>query len=101
MAGGVSVEARSKRNETERPQFGEYNRALSVKSDGNDIEVPDDEHMEDGDAGFDDGSAQARNIRDPATDCPRKPTAHDPASTIQIMVQVLCGVNSPHRRSGA
>ena len=45
-AGGVSVEDRFKRTETVRPQFGEHcesqfecDSALSMKSDGNDIEL--------------------------------------------------------------
>ena len=40
---------------------------MSAKSDGDDIELhgdTDDEDMEDGETGFDEGSAQARNIRD-------------------------------------
>ena len=51
----------------------------------------DDEDMEDGETGFDDGSAQVRHLRDqgqPTTHEP--PRAHDHASTVQIMVQVLC-----------
>ena len=80
------------RTETVRPQSGERcesqsvcDSALSVKSDGNDIELngeTNDEDMEDGEAGFDGGSAQARNIRDPG-----QPTDH--SSTTQIMVPVL------------
>ena len=56
---GVSVEDRSKRTETARPQCDERcesqskcDSALSVKSDGNDIELngeTDDEDMEGGD----------------------------------------------------
>ena len=37
---------------------------MSAKSDGDDIELhgdTDDEDMEDGETGFDEGSAQARN----------------------------------------
>ena len=65
----------SKRTETVRPLFGgscekqpECDSALGAKSDGNDIELngeTDDEDMEDGEMGFDDGSAQVRNIRGP------------------------------------
>ena len=72
-AGEVSVEDRSKRTDTVRPQFGERSEsqsecdsALSVKSDGNGIELngeTDNEDMEDGETRFDDGSAQVRNIR--------------------------------------
>ena len=65
MAGGVSVEDKSKRDEAARRHFGERSEsqsecdsALSVKNDGNDIEFygeTDDEDMEDGETGFDDG----------------------------------------------
>ena len=69
------MEDRSKRTETVRPLSGERREkqpecdsALSAKSDENDGELnveTDDEDMEDGETGFDDGSAQVRNIRDP------------------------------------
>ena len=72
MAGGVSVEHRSKRSDTVRPQCDEYcecqfvcDGALSAKSEINDIELnggTDDEDMEDGETGFDDGSAPVRDI---------------------------------------
>ena len=48
--------------------------ALSVKSDGNDTELngeTDDEDMEDGETGFDDGSAQVRTF---VTQANRLPT---------------------------
>ena len=51
--------------------------ALGAKNDGNDIELDgetDDEDMEEGETGFDDVSAQVRNIRDP---CKRTQGAHD------------------------
>ena len=74
-AGGVSVEDRSKRTETVRPQLGERckkrhgcDSVLIATNDKNDVELngeTDDEDMEDGEVGFDDGSAQVRNIRDP------------------------------------
>ena len=61
------MEDRSTRTETVRTQFGERcekesecDSALSVKSDGNDPESngeTDDEDIEDGETGFDDGSA--------------------------------------------
>ena len=41
---------------------------LSATNDENDVELngeTDDEDMEDGEVGFDDGSAQVRNIPDP------------------------------------
>ena len=51
----------------------------------------DDEDMEDGEVGFDDGSVQVRNIRDPGQPvCQGTPGAHDHASTVQTMVQILC-----------
>ena len=81
---------------------------LSVKSDGIDIELhgeTDDEDTEDGETGFDDGSAQVRNIRDPG-----QPTAHEHQehmtthrpyrSWCKFWVMVR-GVNSPRRRSDA
>ena len=58
--------------------------ALSAKGDVNDISLDgetDDEDMEDG--------RWVGIIRVRPTDCPRTPRAHDHASTIQIMVQVL------------
>ena len=74
------MEDRSKRTGTVRPQCGEdcesqfeCDRALTAKSDGNDIELngeTNDEDMEDGETGFDDGSAQVRNIRDQANRLP-------------------------------
>ena len=46
----------------------------------------DDEDMEDGEMGFDDGSVQVRNIRNPG-----QPTVkeHQEHMTVQILVQVL------------
>ena len=75
LAGGVSVEDRSKQPETVRPLDDEYcerrlvcDSAFSTKSEMNDIGLngeTDDEDMEDGETGFDDGSAPVRTIRDP------------------------------------
>ena len=69
------MEDRSKRAETVRPPCGERcekqpecDSALGAKSDENDLELngeTDDEDMEDEETGFDDGSVQVRNIRDP------------------------------------
>ena len=63
------------RTETVRPQLGEHcedqpecDSALGAESDDNDVEFngeTDDEDMGDEETGFDDGSAQVRNIRDP------------------------------------
>ena len=74
-AGGVSVEDRSKRTETVRPQLNERcekqrecDSVLSAVNNENDVELKgetDDEDKEDGEVGFDDGSAQVRNIRGP------------------------------------
>ena len=74
-AGGVSVEDRSKRTETVRPQLNkrcekrqECDSVLSATNDENDFALngeTDDGDMEDGEMGFDDGSALVRNIRDP------------------------------------
>ena len=74
-AGRVSVEDRSKRAETVRPQLGERcekrrecDSVLSATNVENGDELngeTDDEDMEDGDMEFNDGSAHVRNIRDP------------------------------------
>ena len=99
---GVRVEDKSKRTETERPQFGkrceiqsERDSAMSAKSDENEVELngeTDNEDMEDEETGFDDGSAQVGNLRacPRPTGCQRTPRKHDHPSTVQIMVQVLC-----------
>ena len=81
-AGRVSVEDRSKRAETVRPQLGErcekrreFDSVLSATNDENGDELngeTDDEDMVDGEMGFNDGSAQVRNIRDPG-----QPTAKE------------------------
>ena len=72
----------------------ECDSALGTKSNENDVELngeTDDEDMEDGETGFDDGSAQVRSIRDPGQPAVKDaPRAHDRTSTIQIMVEVLC-----------
>ena len=115
MAGGVSVEDRSRRPETVIHQHDGHcerrfvcDSALSVKWDGNDIESnteTDDGHMEDGETGFDDGSAQVGNIRDPG-----QPTAneHQEHMTTRRPYRSWCkfcvmarGVSSTHRRSDA
>ena len=74
----------------------------------NDIELhgeTDDDDIEDAETGFDDGSAQVRNIRDPS-----QPTAneHQEHMTTQRLHRTWCklcvmgrGVISPHRRSDA
>ena len=115
MAGGVSVEDRSKRTESVRPQQDEHcesqfvcDSALNAKSVGDDIEFngeTDDGDMEDGETGFDDGSAQVSNIRDPG-----QPTAseHTEHVTTYRRYRSWCkfcvmerGVKSPHRKSDA
>ena len=56
----------------------------------NDVELngeTDDEEMEDGEVGFDDGSAQVRNIPDP--DQPTVKEHQEHTSSVQIMMQVL------------
>ena len=66
------MEDRSKRTETVRPQSNDRcekrqgrDSAPSAKNDENDVELngETDEDMEDGEVGFDDGSAQVRNNR--------------------------------------
>ena len=69
------MEDRSKRTETVRPQLDECcekqrecDSVLSATNDENDVELngkTDGEDTEDGEMGFDVGSVQVRNIRDP------------------------------------
>ena len=105
------MEDKSKRTETVRPQFGERcesqtecDSVSSVKSDGNDIELngeTDDEEMEDGETRFNDGSANVRNIRDPAQSTAHEHqehmTTHRPYRSWCKFCVVGRGVNSPHR----
>ena len=91
-AGGVSVEDSSKRAEPVRPQVDERcekrrecDRVLSATNDENDVELngeTDDEDMQDGEMGFDDGSVQVRNIRYPgqptSKELQQHMTAHRP-----------------------
>ena len=108
------MEDRSKRTETVRPQSNERfekrqgcDSVLSATKGENGVELNGetaDEDMEDGEVGFDDGSAQVRKHPRPRpTDRQRAPSGHDHTSTAQIMAQVLCamgrGVNAPQRRS--
>ena len=80
------MEDRSKRAETVRPQLNERcekrqecDSVLSATNDENDVELDgetDDEDIEDGEMGFDDGSAQVRNIRDPGQPTVKKHQEH-------------------------
>ena len=109
------MEDRSKRTGAVRPQLvercgkqRECDSVLNTTSDENNDELnggTDDEDMEDGETGFDDGSAQVRNIRDPG-----QPTAHEHQEhmTTHRPYRSWCkfcvmgrGVNAPHRRSDA
>ena len=115
MAGGVSLEDWSRRTETVSPQRDEHcgcqselDSAVSVKSDGNDIELngeTDDEDMEDEETRFANGSAQVRNIRDPgqptANENKEHITTHRPYRSWCKFSVTGRGVNSPHRRSDA
>ena len=112
-AGGVSVEHRSKQTETVRPQFGERcekqsecDSVLGAKSDENDVELngeTDDEDTDDGEIGFDDGSAQVRNVRDPGqptvNEHQEHMTTHRPHRSWCTFCVMGRSVNSPHRRS--
>ena len=63
---------------------------LSAKGDVIDIELngeTDDENVEDGETGFDDGSTQLRNIRGPA-----QPTESEDREDMAI--QIMHGANS-------
>ena len=74
LAGKVSVDNRFKRLAKVIPQLNgrcakrqECDSVLSATNDVNHVELhgeTDDKDMDDGEMGFDDGSAQARNIRD-------------------------------------
>ena len=110
-----NVEDRCKRTATVRPQFGERceNRrerdgALGATSDENDIELngeTDDEDMEDGETGFDDWSAQVRNIRDRGQPTVKEhqehKTTHRPCRSRCEFCVMGRDVNAPHRRSNA
>ena len=115
LTGGVSAEDRSQRAETVSPQHDELNEcqfvwgsALSAKNDVNEIElngVTDDEIMEDGETGVDDGSAQVRNIRDPGqpTESEHREhmATHRPYRSRCKFCVMGRGVNSLHWRSDA
>ena len=81
---------------------------LSATNDENDVELngeTDDEEMEDGEMGFDDGSVQERNIRDPgqptAKELQEHMTTHRPHRSWCKFCVMGRGVNSPHRKSDA
>ena len=112
----MSAEDRSKRTETVRPPLNERcerrqrcDSVLSATNDENDVELngeTDDKDMEDGEMGFDDGSAQVRNIRDPGQPTVKEHqehmTTHRPyRSWCKFCVMGRGGVNAPHRRSDA
>ena len=81
---------------------------LSATNDENGDELngaTDDEDMEDGEMGFDDGSAQVRNIRDPGQPTAKEHQEHmtthrsyRPRCKFCVMGRV---VNAPHRRFDA
>ena len=103
------------RAETVRPQLNERcekqrerDSVLSARNNENDVELngeTDDEDMEDGEMGFDDGSAQAINIRDPgqpnAKEHQEHMTINRPYSSRCKFCVMARGVNAPHRRSDA
>ena len=60
-------------------------RMMSIELNGE----TDDEDTEGGEMGFDEGSAQVRNIRDPGQPTVKEHQEHMTTSTVQIMVQVL------------
>ena len=109
------MEDRSKRTGAVRPQLDERcgkqrecDSVLNTTSDENIDELnseTDDEDMEDEESGFDDGSAQVTNIRDPG-----QPTAHEHQEhvTTHRSYRSWCkfcvmgrGVNAPHKKSDA
>ena len=77
-------------------------------NDENDVELngeTDDEDMEDGEMGFDDGSVQVRNIRDQGQPTVKEHqehmTTHRPYRSWCKFCVMGRGVNAPHRRSDA
>ena len=73
--------------------------------DENDVELngeTDDEDTEDGEMGFDDGSAQVRNIRDPGEPTVKENQEHMATHRPYRSWCKFCvmgrGVNAPHRR---
>ena len=109
------MEDRSKRTGAVRPQLDELcdkrqecDSVLSTTNDENDVELngeTDDEDMEDGEMGFEDWSAQVRNIRDPGQPTVKEHqehmTTHRPCGSWCMFCVMGRGVNAPHRRSGA
>ena len=109
------MEDRSKRAETVRPQLSERwenprgcDSVFSATNDehGDELNgVTGDEDMEDGEMGFDDGSARVRNIRDPgqptAKEHQEPMTTHRPHRSWCKFCVMGRGVNAPHRRSDA
>ena len=86
----------------------ECDRVLSATNDETDVELndeTDDEDMEDGEMGFDDGSVQLRNIRDigqpTAKELQQHMTTHRQYRSWCKFCVMGRGVNSPHRRSDA
>ena len=81
---------------------------MSATEDENDVELSGetyDEEIEDGETGFDDGSVQVRNIRDPgqptAKEHQEHMTTHRPYRSRCKFCVMGRGVNAPHRRSDA
>ena len=68
--------------------------AMSATSEMNDIQLngeTDDEVMENGETGYDDGSAAVRSIRDAGHPTGSERREHmNTQSNLQIMMQVLC-----------
>ena len=109
------MEDMSKRTETVRPQVDERcerqrecDSVLSATNDENDVELngeTDDEDMEDGEMGFDDGSVQVRNIRDPGQPTVKEHqehvTTHRPYRSWCKFCVMGRGVRAPHSRSDA
>ena len=65
----------------------------------------DDDYMEDGETGFDDGSVQVRNIRDPGQPTAKEHQEHlttnQPYRSWCNFCVMVRGVNAPHRKSDA
>ena len=104
------MEDRSQRAETVRPQLDERcekrrecDRVLSATNDENGDELnseTDDEDMEDGEMGFDDGSAQDPG-QPTAKEHQEHMTTHRPYRSWCKFCVMERGVKAPHRRSDA
>ena len=106
------MEDRFKRTETMRSHLDQRcqkrqgcDGVLNMTNDENGDELNGETDDEDGEMGFDDGSAQVRNIRDPgqpsAKEHQEHMTTHRPYRSWCKFCVMGRGVNAPHKRSDA